>query len=272
MSDRGEAVSGVLEAQFSDPPGGARIYRAARHVHLGDVNGSGAMRLEALARFLQDVATDDALEAGLRAQLGGTWVLRRLAVEIAEPAQFNDDVEFATFCSGWGPSWAERRTDMAGGTGEVLARTVAIWVIIDQAGGRPINLGDEFFEIYGAGARDRRVSARLRHPRPPIDAARRPWPLRESDFDFLDHVNNARYLEAVEDELAIRLPEHAVAWAELEFRGAVARGDALELATVADETRAGEAELTAWLLVDGDVKMSARLGTRFTPATRPLPR
>jgi acyl-ACP thioesterase len=265
-------MSGVPDVEYLDPPGGARVYRAARHVHLGDVNGSGALRLEALARFLQDVATDDALEAGLRAQLGGTWVLRRLAVEIAEPAQFNDDVEFATFCSGWGPAWAERRTDMARTGGEVLARTVAIWVIIDQAGGRPINLGDEFFEIYGSGARDRRVSARLRHPPPPPDAAVRPWPLRESDFDFLDHVNNARYLEAVEDELAARLPEHAVARAEMEFRGAVSRGDALELATVVAGTRDGQAELTAWLLVDGDVKMSARLATRFSPSTRPLPK
>ncbi len=261
---------GALE--LVEPPGDARVYRAARHVHLGDVNGRGTLRLEALARFLQDVATDDALDAGLRAQLGGTWVLRRLAVEIDEPAQFNDDVEFATFCSGWGPSWAERRTDMTGVGGAVLARTVAIWVIIDQAGGRPISLGDEFFEIYGPGARARRVSARLRHPRPPADAAVRPWPLRESDFDFLDHVNNARYLEAVEDELATRLPTHAVTWAEMEFRGAVSRGDALDLATVVEETRAGDAELTAWLLVDGDVKMSARLGTRFTPATPSLPR
>ncbi len=41
--------------------------------------------------------------------------------------------------------------------------------------------------------------------RPPM-RARRPWPLRTSDFDVLDHVNNARSLEAVEDELARCLP------------------------------------------------------------------
>ena len=265
-------MSGVLDAQFFDPPGDGRIFRASRHVHLGDVNGTGALRLEALARYLQDVATDDALEAGLRAQLGGTWVLRRLAVEIVDPAHFNDDVELATFCSGWGPAWAERRTDMTAATGVVLARTVAIWVFIDQAGGRPITLGDEFFAIYGTVARGRRVSARLRHPAPAPGAAVRPWPLRESDFDFLDHVNNARYLEAVEDELAARLPKHSVVWAEMEFRGAVERGDTLDLATVAEESADGEGELAAWLVSDGEVRMSARIATRFTPATRPLPK
>jgi acyl-ACP thioesterase len=265
-------MSGVLDAQFLDPPGEGRVYRDSRHVHLGDVGGSGALRLEAMARYLQDVATDDALEAGLRAQLGGTWVLRRLAVEVLELPLFNDDLELATFCSGWGPAWAERRTDIVDRSGRLLARTVAIWVFIDQAGGRPINLGDEFFAIYGRAARDRRVSARLRQPAPPADAPTRAWPLRESDFDFLDHVNNARYLEAVEDELAARLPKHEVTWAELEFRGAVERGQELDLVTVADDAVEGEATLTVWLVSDGSVRMSARVGTRFMAATRALPK
>jgi acyl-ACP thioesterase len=265
-------MNGVLDAQFLDPPGEGRIYRSSRHVHLGDVDGAGGLRLEALARYLQDVATDDALEAGLRAQLGGTWVLRRLAVEITERPLFNDVVELATFCSGWGPAWAERRTDLTAADGTSLARTVAIWVFIDQAGGRPINLGDEFFQIYGAAARDRRVSARLRHPAPPPGAAVRPWPLRESDFDFLDHVNNARYLEAVEDELAARLPKHTVTWARMEFRGAVSRGEPVDLVTVVDDSVDGEGELSAWLVSEGDVRMSAQVATRLDSATRSLPR
>jgi acyl-ACP thioesterase len=265
-------MSGVLDAEFLDPASDGRVYRAPRHVHLGDVGGSGALRLEALARYLQDVATDDALDVGLRAQLGGTWVLRRLAVEVFEPPLFNDDVELVTFCSGWGPAWAERRTDMFDGAGRLLTRTVAIWVFIDRAGGKPVTLDGEIFEIYGIAARARRVTARLRHPKPPAGAVTRPWPLRETDFDFLDHVNNARYLEAVEDELAARLPKHEVTWAEAEFRGAVGRGEELELVTEAADEVEGEAELSAWLVSGGSVRMSARVRTRFVPATRALPK
>lgn len=250
-----------------------RVYRAARHVHLGDVGSQGELRLEALARFLQDVATDDALDADLRAQLGGTWVLRRLTVEVVAPPHFNDDIEFATFCSGVGPSWAERRTDVTTVDGALLARTVAIWVLIDQAGGRPIALGDEFFRIYGDSIRDRKVSARLGHRRPSERAAVRWWKLRESDFDFLDHVNNARYLEAVEDELVTRLPKHQPVRAELEFRGAVGRGDELELHSETKPAVEGEGELFVWLVSDAEVRMSARLHTRFVPEPRrPLPR
>jgi len=266
-------MSGVPEPVFVDQPAEGRIYRTARRVHLGDVGAQGELRLEALSRFIQDVATDDALDADLRGHLGGTWVLRRLVVEILDAPHFNDDVSFATFCSGTGHAWAERRTDLTSPTGSLIARTVAIWVFIDEAGGRPLALGDHFHELFGASAMGRKVSARLGHRRPSDTAPSREWALRESDFDFLDHVNNARYLEAVEDELVGRMPKHRPVWAELEFRGAVERGEAVEIRSEAVASVEGEGELLVWLVSHGEVRMSARVLTRFTPSpTRPLPR
>ena len=266
-------MSGVPEAVFVDQPPEGRIYRTSRRVHLGDVGAQGELRLEALSRFIQDVATDDALEAELRAHLGGTWVLRRLVVEILDPPHFNDDVSIATFCSGVGHAWAERRTDLTTPSGALLARTVAIWVFIDEAGGRPLALGDNFLKLFGTSAQGRKVSARLGHRRPTDDAQSREWALRESDYDFLDHVNNARYLEAVEDELVGRLPKHRPMRAELEFRGAVERGEAVELRSEVVASVEGEGELLVWLVSNGEVRMSARVLTRFTPSpTRPLPR
>src|SRR5262249_16298416 len=126
----GQARSTGLDAEFTEPVPDGRVYRASRHIHLGDVGSQGDLRLEALSRFLEEVATDDALETDLRASLGGTWVLRRLAVEISTAPHFNDDVEFSTFCSGVGTAWAERRTDLRSPAGQLLARTVAIWVLI----------------------------------------------------------------------------------------------------------------------------------------------
>jgi acyl-ACP thioesterase len=266
-------MSEFLEPEFVDHPTEGRVYRTTRRVHLGDVGSQGVLRLEALARFLQDVATDDALDAELAAQFGGTWVLRRLAVDILAPPHFNDDVDLATFCSGIGPAWAERRTDLMTSGGELLARTVAIWVFIDEAGGKPLALSDEFFATFAGPAGGRKVSARLRHRRPSDQARTREWPLRESDFDFLDHVNNARYLEAVEDELIARLPKHRPVHAELEFRGAVERGEAVELRSEVVPAVEGEGELLVWLVSSGEVRMSARVVTRFAPPPdRPLPR
>src|SRR3546814_13945934 len=79
-----------------------------------------------------------------------------------------------------------------------------IWVHMDLTSGRPSRIPAGFEEIYGEARGGRTVKARLQHPDPPVDAAARPWPLRFTDFDVLEHVNNAAYWEAVEALLAAR--------------------------------------------------------------------
>ena len=48
-------------------------------MRLGDVDPSGRLRLDAIARYLQDVASDDAADAGLDTG----WVARRTLIECA---------------------------------------------------------------------------------------------------------------------------------------------------------------------------------------------
>jgi acyl-ACP thioesterase len=167
-------------------------------------------------------------------------------------------LELTTFCSGTGPRWAERRTTITGPRGAPI-EAVALWVFVDPVRGRPLPLDDEFFRIYRIAAGDRKVRGRLRHERPPADVETRPWSLRASDFDLLDHVNNARYFEAIEDELAARVPGQVPVRASIEYRGAVERHDAVELASVVCTTTAGDPELAVWMFVAGEVRMSARI-------------
>ena len=120
--------------EFVALPDRGRVYRTGRRVHLGDVGQAGFLRLEALARYLQDIATDDADDAGL-SDRGGAWVVRRVDLELVNLPSYHDPVELATFCSGTGPRWAERRTRMVD-TGGVLVEAASLWVYIDGAGGQ----------------------------------------------------------------------------------------------------------------------------------------
>jgi acyl-ACP thioesterase len=248
-----------VPAEFVDLPPSGRVFRGARRVHLGDVDASGQVRLEALARFLQDVATDDADDAELSEQRG-VWVLRSSDLEIATVPVYHEKVELATFCSGIGPRWAERRTQLLGDRG-ARVEAVGLWVFIDRAQGRPLALDEDFHSRYGESARGRRVRGRLVHEPPPDSASWRPWPLRTSDFDVLDHVNNARSLEAVEDELARVLPGCSPLRVRVEYRGTLERGDAVELASAVTGRDDGR-ELAVWLAVDRTVRVSATVTVR----------
>ena len=137
-----------------------------RSVGLSDVRPNGRLRLDALARFLQDVADHD----GHTAAIGGSgiWVLRRMSMRIAHTPRFHADVRLTTWCSGVGPRWAERRTDLTVGEGGV-AEAVAIWVHVDAERGVPLPLPSGFDERVG---RDRRQSPGPGHPPPSAAAGR----------------------------------------------------------------------------------------------------
>ena len=189
------------------------------------------MRLDAMARYLQDVATDDAADVGL----ADGWVLRRVSLRIERFPVFRDVVDLVTWCSGVAASVAERRTTIAV-DGRVVVDAVALWVFVGSDG-RPARLDRDRFAVYGIPT-DRRISTRLRHDDPPAaDAAgvrSAPWPLRSADVDVLRHVNNAVSLAALEDVLREwRRDDAAAPWAvEVEYRAPIEPDDRPELVWV----------------------------------------
>lgn len=182
------------------PPAAGRIYRHAATPGLGDVTPDRRARLDAIVRWLQDAAWADVVDSGVPDD--GVWVVRRLDLAVERFPTFWEPLEVATFCSGTGPLWAERRTTVRGAGGG-LVEAVALWVHLDAAGTRPQPLPDGFGAVYGAAANGRRVRARLRHPAgPPPDARASEWSFRASDLDMARHVNNAAYWAVIEEELA----------------------------------------------------------------------
>jgi acyl-ACP thioesterase len=80
---------------------------------------------------------------------------------------------------------------------------VALWVHLDPVGARPRPVPEGFEAVYGPSAAGRRVRARLRYRgEPPADGACAPWRFRAADLDLADHVNNAVYWQALEEDLA----------------------------------------------------------------------
>src|SRR5580693_6274200 len=179
-----------------DPPRG-RVFTTTRQVRSTDVIPAGRLRLDALARYLQQAAEDDVSDAGWDGSY--FWLLRRVALAIRGYPAHRERISLRTYCSATGPRWAERTTVVSGTDGDLIQST-AIWVAV-SADGRPVPLGESFQRVYGPSAGGRQVSARLTHPGLPGSAAGRPWPLRAADFDTAGHVNNAVHWAAVEDEL-----------------------------------------------------------------------
>jgi acyl-ACP thioesterase len=223
-------------------PGSGRTFAATRRARFGDLDPRGRLRFDSLARFLQDVSSDDTTDAGLENDVA--WVVRRTAVAVIRSPRFREELTLTTFCSGTGSRWAERRISVVGEAGAAV-EAVSLWVHLDHRSGRPLPLPEDFHEHYDGAAGGRRVSARLQHPtEPPADGRRRPWPLRATDFDLLGHVNNAATWAVVEDVLVDRPQLRQPLWAELEYRAAIEIGDEVELVTLDDP----DGSIAVWMI------------------------
>jgi acyl-ACP thioesterase len=213
------------------PPSVARTFAARRRIRLADMDGRGRVRLDAVARFLQDIAIDDVQETGwgLPEHL---WFVRRIRVEVRQPLLEDRAVELVTWCSGLAAIAAGRRWSLTGDRGGRI-EVDSVWIHLgpDQ---RPARI--ESFGIYAEATGGRPVSTRLELPPPGADAIRALWPLRATDVDLHGHVNNAVFWQAVEDTVLRdgvdpRLP-HA---AELDYRDPVDLSDRVELASYATD-------------------------------------
>lgn len=240
-------------------PAGARAYRRAFRPRFADCAPSGRVRLDALARWLQDVAYDDVEDAGLESV--AVWVVRRTRIRVRRFPRFGEQFQLTTFCSGLGRMWAERRTDVrrAGspdGASDPDVEAVSLWVHLDGEQWRPSPLTEAEVRTYSGTQPTRRVTARLHHPAPPLDpggpGARsgERWTFRATELDIAGHVNNAAYWQPLEEEL-LGGEEPARLDAEIEYRAPAQPGDKRVL-------RNGEHR---WIVGDGDeVHASIRLG------------
>jgi acyl-ACP thioesterase len=184
-------------------------------------------------------------------------VVRKTVIEVAAFPRYLEPLALATWCSGTGSHWAERRISIVGERGG-LVEAATTWVHIDLASGRPSRIPAGFDELYGEAHGGRKVKARLDHPDPDgegLDGF--PWPLRVTDFDVLDHVNNAACWQIVEEARSRHRDLRAPLRAEVQHRTAIEREQ-----SVVVRTRFDGDGLSIWVAADDAIAVTAMVQPR----------
>jgi acyl-ACP thioesterase len=239
-----------VDALVPPPPTG-RVFRVAYKVRLSDADASGRLRLDAVARFLQDAAIDDVEETGWGAP-EHLWVLRSVRLDVVAPFLADTRVEITTWGSSLASLAAGRRWSLRGDAGGEIEVDSA-WVHLDRDA-RPARIGDGF-ERYAEAAQGRVTSTKLTLEPPALAGGRRAWPLRATDVDRMGHVNNAAYWAAVEQRAAVgALDLRRPLRARLDYHHPIDLDDAVELIELDDA-----ASYAAAFVVGNAVRAVARI-------------
>jgi acyl-ACP thioesterase len=214
-----------VDALVGLPPSG-RTFRVSYTIRLSDTDATGRLRLDAIARYLQDAAIDDVAETGWGAP-EHLWVLRSVRIEVLRPFLADGVVDIVTWGSSSSALAAGRRWSLTGDAGGAV-EVDSTWIHLGPDA-RPARIG-EGFEDYAEAAQGSVASTKLALAPAVGGTPRCVWPLRATDVDRMGHVNNAAYWAAVEQrvvelEYDVRRPLRA----QLDYRHPIDLGETVEL-------------------------------------------
>jgi acyl-ACP thioesterase len=200
-------------------------------LRVADVDREGKLKFDAATRHIQDIGSDQLREMGYE-ETHPLWIVRRTMIDLIEPIEFKDMLRLRRWCSGTSNRWCDMRVRIDGRRGGLI-ESEAFWININRETQGPARISDDFL----SGLRRTTDVDRLRWKAYLTGESREnavavdTYPVRVSDIDIFDHMNNSVYWSVVEDYLA-SAPELKAKplRVTIEHDLPVALGDQLEIA------------------------------------------
>lgn len=204
-----------------------RVYSASKKILADDVNMLRELRTSVFLRAVQEasIAHTEALGAGRDKTLdkGALWIIVRLKAQINRMPEYDEKVVIRSWPGATMHVLFPRYYELLSENGEVLVRASALWMLMDE---RTRKMA--FPEKYGVRLPAVRTGSELPLPTGVADGEAESTflhPVRFSDVDINGHMNNARYVDAVEDALGTKfLLAHRLTSFEIEYKSEVKPG------------------------------------------------
>ena len=184
------------------PDGHPDVFGREWPLRVGDIDRTGRLRLDAAARHIQDIGQDQLRELGFE-ETHPLWIVRRTMVDLLRPIEFQDMLRLRRWCSGTSNRWCEMRVRVDGRKGGLI-ESEAFWININRETQMPSRIADDFLEgLHKTTSVNRLRWKGYLKPGSRDDATEiHEFPVRVTDIDLFDHMNNSVYWSVIEDYLA----------------------------------------------------------------------
>jgi acyl-ACP thioesterase len=226
----GAGNTGLAKVLMPVPDPHPDVFDVQWPLRVADIDRVGRLRFDAATRHIQDIGQDHLRQLGFE-DTHPLWIVRRTMIDLIKPIEFQDVLRLRRWCSGTSNRWCEMRVRIDGRNGGLI-ESEAFWININKETQMPSRIADDFIEgLQRTTPVDRlRWKAYLKAGGREDASQIREFPIRATDIDLFDHMNNAVYWSVIEDYLA-STPEvlHRSLRVTIEHDAPVALGDKLEI-------------------------------------------
>jgi len=168
-----------------------------------DVDGAGKLTMAAAYNYCQEIAGNHAAQLGMGEDFmkanGIVWILSRMSAELESRPERGSRIRVRTWPRGTERLFAIREYELRTEAGAIVGRGRSAWLIVDAATFRPrrpeaLTAGlptNASLEALSDGALSLAAGAGLEHT---SERA-----VSYSDIDYNGHMNNARYVQWIQD-------------------------------------------------------------------------
>ena len=178
-----------------------RIERTYR-VRFDEAGPDGNLRSGGYLRFAQDLAWIHSESAGFGREWYGErglfWLVRGVELEILDAIEFGSELVVSTEVIGFRRVIARRRSEIRqAGSERIVAEAFTDWVLLNDAG-RPVRPPEEIPEAFGTVSDF--TPLRVDWVRRLLTPTQRTFVVRRTETDPMAHVNNAGYLDYLDEQ------------------------------------------------------------------------
>lgn len=180
-----------------------RLERTYR-VRFDEAGPDGSMHSSGFLRFAQDLAWIHSEAAGFDRgwyrERGLFWVVRSVELDVLENVDYGSELVVSTEVIGFRRAVGRRRSEFhQPGTERPLAVAITDWLLLSDAG-RPVRPPPEIFDALG-DQESTFTALRVQHREVAgVDAVETTFDVRRSEADPMAHVNNAGYIDYLDEQ------------------------------------------------------------------------
>ena len=232
----------------STPDSTGNVFSEELTIRFGNIDRSNTLTVASTFDFFQEAAISHAEALGVgrdvMTQAGRVWVLSRIGVFMERRPRYGETVTVRSWPRGLHKLFAVRDYDIVDAGGASIVRGRSGWLILDMEKRRPLRpetaldsplpLNEGLNALLSGGTGNEvqpGLAARLDADSPAT--AKMTRAARYSDIDYNGHMNNARYIQWIEDALDPEIFESArQIRLDINYLAEVKPGETIDLLTL----------------------------------------